>query len=196
MNRTEQHEQLLVLGGTEPVHQHSGPRCALRALGQQRLGQQSGKVHRGHPVDSRGSGFAVDAQTEVHGSVSDREQGFGPAGERASGKGGPEGRRRLVRGAGKSFDLVDAVTSVGGGAGDLEDREVTGDAAPELATGGCSRCDVVGDEHGAAVGPLRPEALLGCAEVHHVAGVVAERHQDAGPTVEGAADTVDLFRRR
>ena len=90
------------------------------------------------------------------------------------------------------FDLVQVQPGLGGGAGDLEDRQVPGDAAALLDLVQRGAGDVVGDQDGAGLDALGVEPQLGLAEVQDVAGVVAVAQQHAAAGVGGLGHPVDL----
>ena len=88
------------------------------------------------------------------------------------------------------LDLVEGGAFLRGGPSDLEDREVAGDAATLLELVRRSAPDVVGDQYGAAVDPLRLQLVLGGVEVEHVTGVVAVAEQHPPALVGGLGDGV------
>ena len=116
--------------------------------------------------------------------------------EGAAVEGHAEGTGAVVGPDGEPFDGVEVQPRFGGGAGDLEDRQVSGDAAAlfDLVQRGAG--DVVRDEDGAGFDAFGVEPQLGLAEVEHVAGVVAVAQQHAAAGVGGLGHPVDLAGRR
>jgi hypothetical protein len=194
--RLPEHEQLLVLGGAEPVQDHcraglSGSR--RRPFRQQRLQQHTGQLARRDPFHRKDSRLAVNAEAEVHVAGFNLEQGLCLAREGAAVERDAEAHGRRVGLAGNRLDLVQRVPAIGGSAGDLEDHEIADHTPPFRALLLRRGCHIVGDQHGAAVDAFGAEALLGGAEVHHVAGVVAETEQHARATVECLPGAVGLL---
>ena len=118
------------------------------------------------------------------------EQRLRLAGQGAAVEGDAERPGAVVGAAGQPLDLVEGRALLGGGAGDLEDREVAGDAAALLDLVRRGAPDVVGDQHGAAVDALGLQLVLGGVEVQHVTGVVAVAEQHPAALVGGLGDGV------
>ena len=103
--------------------------------------------------------------------------------------------RSLVCRASRSTSSREAAL-LGGRPGDLEDRQVAGDAATLLELVRRGAPDVVGDQHGAAVDALGPQLVLGGVEVEHVAGVVAVAEQHPTTLIGFLGHGVGPLRRR
>ena len=195
--RAEEDEELLVLGGAEPVDEDGRAAVGGRgALGEHRLDQLRGQRRGGHPVVGGDAGLAVDAEAEVHLTGLDVEERLVGARHRAAVEGHAEGVRRRVGLGHHALDLVEVEPGLGGRAGDLVDGERAGDPAPLVLLVERGGGDVVGDVDDPGVDALGAEPVGGDLEVEPVAGVVAEAHDDAGATVGGPADPVDLLGRR
>ena len=93
---------------------------------------------------------------------------------------------------GEALHLVQVQAGLGGGARDLEDREVAGDAAALLDLVQRGAGDVIGHQHGARLDAFSVEPQLGLAEVQDVAGVVAVAEEHAAAGVGGLGHAVDL----
>ncbi|BDZ54504.1 hypothetical protein GCM10025870_15770 [Agromyces marinus] len=134
-------EELLVLERAESVEDRDDARSvglpeAVGEFGEQAGDEEFGEsVGRGHVglVDAR---LAVDAEADRHPTHGDGEQrGLGSR-EGTAGERDTEGAGALVRQPGDAGDLGQVVPGLGCGSGRLEDREVTGDAAPLVFLGG------------------------------------------------------------
>ncbi len=189
----EEQEQLVVLDRAEAVDdRHDALAGVVRLVGEQpgdeEFGERGGGRHRVFG-DAR---FAVDAQAQGHLPGGDVEEGFAGAGEGAAVEGDAEGTGAVVGPDGQPFDVVQVQSGFGGGAGDLEDRQVPGDAAALVdLVQGCAG-DVVGDQDGAGLDAFGVEPELRLAEVEDVPGVVAVAEQDAAAGVGGFGHPVDL----
>jgi len=119
------------------------------------------------------------------------ERVLGPR-ERAALERHPQRAGTVIGFDGEPLDVVEVQSSLGGGAGDLEDRQVTGDAPalPDLVLRGTG--DVVRNCYGARFDALGVQAQLGLAEVQDVACVVAVAEQDAAASVGCLGHPVDL----
>ena len=134
----------------------------------------------------------MDPQTDPHTSVRYREQWPGGAGQGAAGEGDSETARGRVRLGENTLDLLESQPSLGGGAGDLEDREVARDAAPLLQLVLRPGGDVVGYHQGVGVDALGAEPLDGLPEMEDITSVVPKAHQDARAAVRGLEDGIRL----
>ncbi len=161
---------------------------SARSLRDEQFGQFRGGGHR-VLGDAR---FAVDAQAQGHLSRGDREQRRVGSRQGAAVERHAEGPGAVVGPDGQPFDVVQVQPGFGGGAGDLEDRQVAGDAAALLDLVQRGAGDVVGDQDGAGLDAFGVEAQLGLAEVQDVAGVVAVAQQHAAAGVGGLGHPVDL----
>ena len=187
------HEQLLVLGGAEPVQDHPDP-VASSAGASASTPSTSGRARsaagavRPRRSRARRGCPARRPSARRHG-----EQRRGRAGHRAAGERHAQGPGAVVGLPGDPLHLVEVVAGFGGGAGDLEHHEVPRDATPLLDLLSRGAGDVVGDEDDSGVDALGAQPLLSEREVHDVAGVVAGAEQQSGAGGGGPADRVGLL---
>ena len=177
-------EQLFVLDGAQPVEDEPDAGAAAR----RRLGGQvveepaSPAVRRGRrrwarrfrrcPVRRGCPGRPPSGRR--HG-----EQRLVGAGQGAAGEGHAERAGAVVGVRGDAVHLVQREPGVGSGGGDLEDRQVAGDAAALLdLVGGALEMSSVTASVSAGM-PLAFKQLRPLTEVQHVAGVVAVAQQHA-----------------
>ena len=195
------HEELLVLHRAQAVDDHGGAAPitvggALGLLGEDALDQQrSDLVGRSDRLVAH-TGLAVDAQTHAHLPVGDMEEGLGGAGEGAAVEGDAEGARGVVGLPGDALRLVEVRAGLDRRAGDLEDGQVTGDAAAVAVVLRRVGDDVVADLDDAHVDALGAQLLRGRPEVEDVAGVVAEAEHHAAAVLGVAGHRVHLRGRR
>src|SRR5690606_30978794 len=97
---------------------------------------------------------------------------------------------------GEAVDLGQVGALLRGSARELEHHEVSRDAAAVVVPVGGRGGDVVGHQEDGDVRALGAQAAGGRTEVEHVAGVVAERDEDACARVGGAAHVEHLAGRR
>src|SRR5699024_2238154 len=95
-----------------------------------------------------------------------------------------------------ALGLVEIGAGLDRGTGDLEHRQVTGDAATVAVVLGRVGDDVVADLDDPNVHALGAQLLRGGAEVQHVPGVVAESQDHAAAGLGVAGHGVDLGGRR
>ena len=96
----------------------------------------------------------------------------------------------------EALGRVEVGAGLDGGPGDLEHRQVTGDAAAVTVLARLPGGDVVADGDDAHVDPLGAELLGSDTEVEHVSGVVAEAEDHAAAVLGVAGHGVDLVGRR
>ena len=114
------------------------------------------------------------------------------AGQRAAVEGHAERTGAVVGLDGEALDVVQVQSRLGGGAGDLEDGQVAGDAAALLDLLQRGAGNVIGDQDRAGLDALGVEPELRLAEVQDVAGVVAVAEQHSAAGVGGLGYAVDL----
>ena len=186
-----QQEQLLVLGGAQPVDDHAHARApVLRDVLEQRGHEHLRQTVGGGQLDVADAGLAVDAQAQAQVALRHGEQRLIRSGHGAPGEGHAQAAGARIRTAADALDLIEIETLGGSRPHGAEDREVTRDAAAlvDLLGGG----DVIGHHHDAGVDALVVEPLGRDPEVHVVPGVVAEGQDHAAAAVGGLGHRVDL----
>ena len=93
----------------------------------------------------------------------------------------------------RAFAGFDVAAEFGSRAGNLEDEEITRDAASLVHPLRRRRGDIVGHRDGAHRNSERCALLRGHVEIHDVAGVVAVEQHHAGATVDGTHGVHDLL---
>jgi hypothetical protein len=136
----------------------------------------------------------VDAEADAHHAVGHCEQGPIGAGQRATVEGHPERAGRGVGRFGHPLYRGEVQPLLCRGARTLEHGEITGDTPPFrfLTLRGAGH--VVGDGEVARVDALAAQLGDGKTEIHHIAGVVSRRQQDACVTVRSACHRCRLLR--
>ncbi|MCY1229773.1 hypothetical protein D9M72_421580 [compost metagenome] len=189
----EKQEQLVVLDRAQAVDDghHTVPGVVglvLQEPGDQQFGEFGGGGH-GVFGDAR---LAVDAEAQRHLPGGHVEQRRVRSRQRAAVECHAQGTGAVVGPDGQTFDGVEVQSCFRRGTGNLEDRQVPGNAAALLDLVQRSAGDVVRDQDGAGFDALGVKPQLGLAEVEHVAGVVAVAQQHAAARVGGLGHPVDL----
>src|SRR5829696_8031026 len=133
------------------------------------------------------AGLAVDAYPDLHLLLADLEDGLPALGRGATGQRHPHGTHACVDPLGQFFYSCQVLAVVGGGAADLVHEDGAGDAAPATGIGRVLDCHVVVGHDVVGLDALGLGKLAGHLEVEHVAGVVLDDVEDAGPAVDGLA---------
>lgn len=111
----------------------------------------------------------MDTEPDAHLAVGDGEERVVGTGKRAPGEGDTHRAGALVGPSGHAFDLVQADALLGGGTGDLEDREVAGDPPKFGALGRRGGRDVISHRDDAKINSLEADPVGRLAEMDDVA---------------------------
>ena len=156
---------------------------ARRALCQQRVQQQPGKVCGGQQRLRRNPRLAVDAKAQRDLTRRHAEQGRGLPRQGAAVKGQPERHRPPVRPAGHIHHRIKAQARLSCRPGDLEHQQITRHAAPLARLGRRGACHIIRHRKEARIHTLGPQTLRRRAEIQHVACVIAKAKDDAATQI-------------
>jgi hypothetical protein len=121
----------------------------------------------------------VNAEADRHLAFRHREERAIRARQRAPAEGNAEGTRAVIGMTCNTLNLVQRQTRLGGGTRNLEDGNITRDAAAFMHLFGWRACYIIGDSERAGIDAFAPQSLGGRAEIQNIASIIAIAENDA-----------------